>query len=207
MIIIDDIEQLSPEWYALHAGVPGASSFSRIITTNGEPSKSQEDYIYELACEKITGEREQGFSSYAMEQGIIREDEARALFELLYDEPIRQVAFAFKDKNRGVGCSPDGLLGSKKNRASSGLELKCPLGKTHIKYLIKNKLPTDYFTQVQGSMWVCNTSTWYFMSYYPGVDPFIIEVARDYDFVAKLETEMERFLDKLNDIYEKLVKK
>lgn len=198
MIIVDDISQQSPEWNALHAGVPGASSFSRIVTTKGEPSKSQEDYIYELACEKITGTREQGYTSFAMEQGIVREDEARKLYEFISDEPVRQVGFVFKDEKRACGCSPDGLL------SGSGIEIKCPLGKTHVKYLLNRKLPTDYFVQVQGSMWVCGVNSWIFFSYFPGLEPFILEVQRDYKFTSALEVEMESFLQQLETVYRKL---
>ena len=202
MIIIDNISQQSPEWYRLHAGVPGASSFSRIVTTKGEPSKSQQDYIYELASEKMTGTREQGYMSFAMEQGIIREEEARVFYELITGESISQVGFVFKDKERRVGCSPDGLLGLQNpiTKNPSGLEIKCPLGKTHVKYLLSGKLPTDYFIQVQGSMWVSGFNKWVFMSYYPGMPPFILEVERDYKFTSALEVEMEAFLEELETV-------
>ena len=135
-----------------------------------------------------------------MEAGNDREEEARLCFEML-NGSVQQVGFVFKDENKDVGCSPDGLT------ADGGLEIKCPLLKTHTKYLFENKLPTDYFVQVQGSMWVCNRHTWSFCSYYPGVEPLIITVERDNDFLEKLEQEVGNFNIKLEELYQKLKEK
>ena len=46
MIIIDDIDQRSQEWYRIWAGITSASEFSWIVIDNGEHSKSQIKYIY-----------------------------------------------------------------------------------------------------------------------------------------------------------------
>ena len=45
MIIIDDIEQGKPEWFALKAGVPSTSSFDKIVTTEqkGKYDKAVKD--------------------------------------------------------------------------------------------------------------------------------------------------------------------
>lgn len=205
MIIIDDIEQQSPEWFALHAGVPGASSFSKIVDTKGISSDSQEGYLRELVAEKFTGTREKGYSSFAMQQGNIRESEARTYFELITGKSIRQVGFVFKNEDRRVGCSPDGLFGDNgKPYGTSGIEIKCPEGKTQVEYLLKGKLPTKHFTQVQGSMWVCNAHVWTFMAYVPNMPELIIEIKRDYKFTSALDIEMELFLEQLDELYYKL---
>lgn len=198
MIIVDDIEQRSPEWYRIKAGIPSASEFSRIVQADGSPSKSRQEYLYELAGEKITGIQEETYQSFSMVQGIAREDEARDTYEFITGEPVRQVAFVFKDEKRNVGCSPDGLV------ENSGLEIKCPMMKHHTKQLLKGGVPSDKHRQIQGSMWVCGFHTWQFMSYYPGMKPFILEVQRDYKFTSALEYEMERFIIELESIYQKL---
>ena len=41
MLVMDEIEQLSPKWFQEHAGIPGASSFDKIVTTKGEQSKQR----------------------------------------------------------------------------------------------------------------------------------------------------------------------
>ena len=186
MIIEDTVLQGTEEWLQLKAGKPGASSFSKIITTKGEPSKSAQDYLYQLAGEAIVGRCEEGYTNWAMEKGIEREAESRELFELIYG-PVRQVGFVYKDESKMFGCSPDGLL------KDAGLELKNPLLKTHVKYLLDGKLPIEYFQQVHGSMYVMDFTHYYFMSYYPGIAPFILRVERDEKFISRLAEELERF--------------
>ena len=196
-MIIIDIPQMSEEWFQEKAGRPGASSFSKIVTTKGEPSKSAQDYLYQLAGEAIVGRCEEGYTNWAMEKGIEREAESRELFELIYG-PVRQVGFVYKDERKLFGCSPDGLIGN------AGLELKNPLLKTHVKYLLDGKLPIEYFQQVQGSMYVTDFTHWYFMSYYPGIPPFILKVERDEKFIAKLAEELEKFIHELAVVIRKL---
>ena len=111
-IIIDSFDQKSPEWMAARAGNPGASSISRIITTKGEVSKSREDYLFQLAGEKITGKCEEGFQTQAMINGTEREAAARALFEMIYGVEVRQAALVYKDEFKLFHCSPDGLVGT-----------------------------------------------------------------------------------------------
>jgi hypothetical protein len=74
-----------------------------------------------------------------------------------------------------------------------GLEIKCPMLKTHMKYLINGKLPTEYFCQVQGSLYITGFETWDFMSYYPGLKPFLITVKRDEKFIEKLDKALDEF--------------
>ena len=47
--------------------------------------------------------------------------------------------------------------------------------------------------QVHGGMAVTGLPFWYFMSYYPGLPPFIVKVERDDAFISKLKTELDVF--------------
>ena len=202
MIIEDSFPQRSEQWYQAKAGVAGSSSFDKIVTSRGEPSKQAREYIYQLIGEKLLGRIEESYTSFAMQTGIDREDEARQLYELVTGQEVRQVAMVFKNENRSVACSPDGLLNGK------GLEVKCPLLKTHVKYLLDNQdLVSNYFHQVQGSLWICGFDTWDLMSYVPGIIPLIITVERDEKFIAKLEVEMVKFLKELDRVYKELMEK
>ncbi len=198
MIIEDSFEQRSDAWYQAKAGLPSAGSADKIVTSTGSPSKQAQDYIYQLAGEKIIGRIDESYTSFAMQQGIDREGEARGLYELVSGQRVRQVALVYKDASKSVSCSPDGIL------ELSGIEIKCPMLKTHVKYLLDGKLPTAYFQQVQFSMWVCGFDTWIFMSYYPGIEPLIITVKRDKEFIEKLEVEMVKFIKELNRVYAEL---
>lgn len=186
MIKLTHIEQQSEEWFHMRAGRPSASNFDKIITSTGKPSSQRAKYVYQLAGEALTGTKEATFQSRDMQNGIEREEEARQLFEMLHDVEVEQVGLCALDDKLEVLCSPDGLLPNQE-----GLEIKCPKMATHVEYLLKQKLPTTYFQQVQGSMYVTGYKAWWFMSYYPGTSdspglpPFIIKVERDEDFISK----------------------
>ena len=200
MPIILECAQRSDEWFSAICGNVGASSIDKIITTKGEPSKSRTDYMMTLAAERITGKGEVGFTSIAMLNGIEREAEARTLFEMARGVEIRQVGLVYKDENKLCHCSPDGLIGD-----NSGFEVKNPMSKTHVKYLLDGKLPSAYFCQVQFSLYVTERSSWWFCSHYPGIKPFMVEVYRDEKWISKMEIELTLFNDQLEDMVRQLV--
>jgi hypothetical protein len=201
VIPIYDIEQGSDAWFEAKAGRPGASSFDKIITTKGEPSKQRQDYLYELAGERIVGRQEAGYTNAAMQRGIALESDGRALFELVHDVELKQVGLVYRDESKRVLCSPDGLLDD------AGFEQKNPMMKTHVKYLLGGILPSDYFQQVHGSMWVCGFDTWYFMSNYPGMPPLILEVHCNEKWITKLDFAMKEFLEELDHVHAEILKK
>jgi len=197
-IIINDIVQGSPEWFSAKAGSVGASNIDKIITTKGERSKQREDFMYQLAGERITGQCEETFQSQAMKNGIEREANARQVFEMIYGLEAKQAGIVYKDEWKLCHCSPDGLPDN------CGLEIKNPMMKTHVRYLLNGKLPTDYFCQIQMSLYVTERDLWYFMSYYDGIKPLILECHRDEAFINKLEAELNSFNEELLQIVERL---
>ena len=190
---IVECEQGTPEWFEARRGIATASGFSNLITpARGEPSKSMVPYIYELLAEKYTGGCPVGIESYtsrAMQDGIDMEPEARACYGFIAGGEVNQVGFCLSDNGR-FGCSPDGLVGD-----DGGLELKCPLPKTHIKYLVENQLPDEYKAQVHGSLIVTGRKWWDFMSYAHGLPEFRIRVEPD-DFTDSLRKCMDIFVAK-----------
>ena len=207
MIMIDDIDQQTDEWFQMRAGIPTASEFSRIVKPNGDPSTSRQDYLYELAGERIRGVKEDGYTSYDMRKGIEMEPEARLCYEYVTGDIVQQVGFIFMDTTRRVGCSPDGMIFDHQLDTVypvSGLELRCGKMKTHVKQLLTEDFPADKFQQIHGSMWVCGFHSWEFMAYHPGMPEFRLTVRRDYKFTSALEEEMKMFLDELDEVYNKL---
>jgi len=156
-IIIDSFEQGSESWFQEKLGKPSASNASKIITNQGKPSKQASEYLYQLAAEKITGQREESYKSLNMEIGSEREEESRSFYEMLKDVKVEQVAVIYKDEKKEFLCSPDGIIDSKR-----GLEMKNVLPKTQIKYLLENKMPSEYFSQVQSSLYVTGFEYWDF---------------------------------------------
>ncbi len=199
-MIIVDIPQGSDEWFLEKLGKPSSSNFSKIVTSKGDPSKQSKDYLYRLAGELVSGVPTETYSSAAMERGVMMEEEARGMFQIVKEIDIEQVGVVYPDKKKKYLCSPDsiGLL------ANKGLEIKCPLVHTHVGYLLANKLPTKYIAQVQGSMLVTGYDSWWFMSYYPILPPLIIEVERDEEFIGKLKDQLDVFYKELKKITKKL---
>ena len=199
MPILVDIPQRSQEWLDAICGNVGASNIDRIITTKGEPSKSRTDYMMTLCAERLTGKQEVEYINQAMLNGIEREAEARSLFEMAYDVSILQVGLVYTD-DKSAHCSPDGLIGN-----NIGLEIKNPISKTHIKYLLDNKLPIEYFCQIQFSLYVTERKSWWFMSHYPGIKPFFIEVVRDEKWIERCDKELKAFNQELDEMVKRLV--
>ena len=191
---IFDCIQGSPEWFAARLGVPTASNFDKIVTTKGEPSKSAQKYMYKLAGEKASGIAEESYQNAAMARGTELEAEARKFYEMVKNVEVEEVGFCLLE-DKGYGASPDGLV-----RNKGLVEIKCPLCATHVGYLLKETLLTDYFQQVQGQMLVTGREWTDLISYYPGLKPLIIHVERDDAFLNKLEAELDKFVFELNDV-------
>ena len=195
MIVNDSITQGTDEWLQEKLGKPSASNASKIITNAGKSSKQRTDYLYTLVAEKITGQREESYKNSIMQMGNDREDESRKLFEMIHGVEVQQVGVVYKNEEKKFLCSPDGIINSE-----YGLELKNILGKTQIKYLLKNEVPSEYFSQIQFSLYVTGFDHWMFMSYSPGLRPLIIKMERDEKFIQALEIELKLFTEELETI-------
>jgi hypothetical protein len=194
---IIDCEQGTESWAVARRGIPSASNFDKIITTKGEPSKQALKYMYKLAIERISGQSEDTFQSMAMSRGVAMESEARSLYEFLTGQSVTQTGFIFDE--RGWGCSPDGLVDDE-----GLIEIKCPLASTHVEYLLDGKLPTEYFQQCQGELFITGRKWLDFISYYPAVRPLLFRVYPDVEFHKKLQIELELFVSELNQLIKKI---
>jgi hypothetical protein len=189
-MIIHNIEQRSEAWYEARCGRVTGTRFVNLVAK--ESTDRWKDLITNIACEIITGKVEEiGYVSQAMEDGIEMEPEARAVYVALTGIELTTPGFVIPDEehkyHEWVGCSPDGLaLGLEK-----GLEIKCPTMKTHYEYIIGNRLPPEYKNQVQGSLFVTGLKSWDFMSYVPGMKPFIITVEPDLELFKEYEARLE----------------
>ena len=192
MKIFPNMEQRSESWFRARAGRPTASQFSRLLTPTGKDSSQWDGYAIELMAQCIRPD-EIGFEgNFHTDRGNDLEPEAREEFARIMGMSVTEVGFITRD-DEVIGCSPDGLIRGPNGAILAGLELKCPLAKNHAGYLIEGKLPDSYRPQVHGSMAVTGLDFWYFMSYCPGLAPFIIRVERD-DYTAKLSDALDRFL-------------
>lgn len=170
---IHDVQQRSDAWYALRAGMPTASEFSKIVTSKGEPSKSASGYALTLAAELFAGKPVDSWEGNAWtERGREMETRAIELYEFAHDLDIVGVGFVTDDGGL-MGCSPDGFIGE------AGLvEVKCLKAENHVKailYFQKNgRSPTDYIQQAQGQMMICEREWCDIVFYHPELPMLVI---------------------------------
>ena len=199
---IINVEQRSPEWFEARLGVPTSSNFDKLITMAGKPSTQSKNYMYKLAGEKVSKVIEDSYQNSAMLRGIELEDEARQMYQIVSGNAVEEVGFCITEGDMICGASPDGLMGD-----DGLIEIKCPAVHTHVGYLMDNKLPSEYFQQVQGQLLVTGRKYCDFVSYFPGIKPLIIKVERDEDFLKLLKVELTMFCGKLNMVIKQLEEK
>ena len=193
MKVYSDIKQITPEWFALKSGIPSATGAKKILTATGNLSTQAGGYIDQLLAERAGFGEEMFEPTEHMLTGIEREPEARDLFTFETGLEVHGVAWVTNDAGT-AGCSPDGLIDNK--GVKSGWEVKCPMAKTQFGYLRKGVLPSTYKQQIHWSMAVTGLTRWYFMSYFPGLDPLIIQIKAD-SYTDKVTVAMNEFTERL----------
>lgn len=184
MQIIRDIPQGSEEWIQLRLGVATASNFNKIITAGGKESATLEKYALQLATESTLFSAEPNFKNEIMARGNELEAEARQVYQEETFNIVEEITM-FKSDCGNFGYSPDGLV------ANDGLiEIKCPLSTTHFQYILEDKVPSDYWQQLQGGLWVSGRNWIDFVSYHPNFKEkklFIKRVERDDNYIYQLD--------------------
>lgn len=203
MITINSFKQHDPEWYELKTGVPSSSNFDRILSATGKTG-SQDNYIKELAGQALGGIIDH-YESYDMKRGTELEPKARESYSFDQNVMVAQPALIFKDEKRQCLCSPDGIcFENGEMEPYTGLEIKCLKIHNHVDIMLKRKMPIKYFCQVQGCMYITGFESWDFVSFYPGLDPFISTITRDDEWINKFHDELQKFLEKLDGVVNKL---
>ena len=164
-----------------------------IAKTKSGPSTSRENYLVELALERITGQRAGGFTSAAIQWGMATEPMARAAYEAACGVLVDEVGFVPHPRIEMAGASPDGMVGD-----DGLLEIKCPNSSTHLGTLRTKKPSGGYLTQMHWQM-ACTNRAWCdFVSFDPRfpyhLQLFTTRVHRNDAVIADLESEVERFL-------------
>lgn len=198
-IIIDCI-QGDETWDKVRLGIPTVSNYGKILTSTGEISDSRDEYMIQLACEAVSGRKEESYQSYRMKQGNKNEAESRQVYAMNHEGlDVYQVGFVYKDERRMTGGSPDALVGS-----DGGFETKDAKFSVHYKRLKKRKMETGHLPQVQGYMWTCEREWWDWQSYCSGLPELCIRIYRDEAWISRLEEEIERFCYELASMIRRL---
>lgn len=189
-----DIDQGTPEWFRVRAGIPTASKFATVMA-KGE-GKTRYEYMRRLAGEILTGEPQEQFSNAHTDRGNAMEDEARETYAFINDAEIHRVGFI---RSGNKGASPDSLVGT-----NGGLEIKTALPHIHIDRLERDRLPPEHKAQVQGNLWIAEREWWDFVSYWPRLPVLTVRVYRDEEYIKALSDEIDRFNDELAALVERI---
>ena len=200
----EDIKQRTEEWFSARVGKVTASKVADILAkTKSGPAATRKNYLAQLVCERLTGQKANGFTSAEMTWGIDHEAEARELYTAQTFSEVFEVGFVDHPTIAMCGASPDGLV------SDDGLiEVKCPNTATHIENLMRRDADPKYIPQMQMQM-ACTGRKWCdFVSYDPrlpgDLSIFIHRVERDESFIAEMEKEITSFLSELDETVEKL---
>jgi len=194
-----NLEQGTEEWLNARKGKLTASVAKNIITPTGKLSTSAKWLMIDLATElviddPILKQRQDRLSNKdEIAWGNLHESAARECFAKTTGFALDEVGFMQSTLYSCIGLSPDAIF--QDGEKPCGLELKCPLSKTHAEWHYDNVLPNDHKIQVHFSMAITGYKTWYFMSYYPGLKPFIVPVHYD-DFTEKVKKAAIEFAEK-----------
>jgi len=192
------VEQGSPEWFKVRAGMPTASEFSTVMASGrgGGDSKTRRTYMLKLAGEILTGEPMESFTNAHMERGKVMEDEARDFYSFMTDaEPVR-VGFII---NGPKGCSPDSLIGT-----DGMLEIKTKLPHLLLDVLLKDEFPAEHKAQCQGALWVAEREWIDIAVYWPKLPLFVKRAHRDEAYIKTMATAVDAFNAELQEIVAKV---
>lgn len=198
------VEQGTDEWRALRLGHVTASNVADVMAKgkSGE-AVTRKKYKVKLLAERLTGASQDFYTNAAMEWGTEQEPYARMAYEVANDVLVDKTGFWPHETIKWVGVSPDGLVDN------DGLvEIKCPNTTTHLDYILDDKVPTEYYKQIQCQLWVTGRSWCDFISFDPRLPQrnqlFVKRCFRDEALMAEMEKEIREFLQEIEYLIEQL---
>jgi hypothetical protein len=149
--------------------------------------KAWKDAIWNKLGE-LSQDEEPNFPNWAMKRGTELEPLARDAYSKHTGFPVMEVGFISHDCD-GFGISPDGMIprrfGIQADDWSHGVEIKCPVARTMLKWLDAGTLPDEHKLQVHASMAATGLSRWDFFAWHPELVPLHVIVKRD-DFTEQV---------------------
>lgn len=212
-MIIHDVQQRSPEWTALRLGRLCGSRAADMLamkippakTPTGKPSTAKPEELagrrnlrVQLVLERLTGKsHERNFQSQAMQDGIDRESEALAQYELLGGRLVRSIGY-IAHHDLMAGFSPDSVVGDMEGI----VEAKSPLAATHLEYLRTGIVPLEYMRQCVHGLWISDAGWCDWLSFHPEFPEHlqvkIVRIHRDESAIKDYDTKARAFLDEVD---------
>ena len=199
------MDQGSVEWFEARLGKITASRLSAVMAkTKSGPAATRANYMMELICQKLSGQREESYSNAAMARGVELEPIARGAYEAANGLFVEEVALVDHPAIKGFAASPDGLVGDK-----GLIEIKCPNTATHVEFLKSGKIKREYILQMHAQM-LCTNRDWCdFVSYddrLDGLEYKCVRVELDADLAHDILMEVNKFLAEMNVELETILK-
>ncbi|WP_336276602.1 lambda exonuclease family protein [Bartonella sp. CB178] len=200
MPIIIDCIQGTDEWLKVRRGLVTASLFEPVMARKKQGQKTQKYHsvMMKLAGERITGKIVEEGTTSAMRRGIELEPSARQLYSTLTDTQPKSIGFVLSDDRR-KGFSPDAFIGE-----NGLLEIKTKKPEILIPHFYKKGFPEEHKAQCQGGLWIAQREWIDLMLHWPDMPPLIKRAYRDEAYIRKLESEINRFNDALDNMVEKI---
>ena len=195
-----ELEQGTREWLEARKGKITGTRLKDVLKTDNLP------LIYELIAELGSDEIEETFVSKAMERGKNCEPVAISLYQHMTGVVIDSVGFCISEENDFLALSPDGFTADR----TGAIEVKSPNTSTHVKYILGDKVPSEYLPQVM-TYFLVNTKLEYldFISFDDRYKPkpiWIKRVTREElkDQLVEVSEKLDKFITKFNKYYEKI---
>lgn len=196
-----DVIQKSDEWLSLRLGMLTASEMKNFITPSKlEISKSAaiDGHINQLAYERITGYIDPHFQSADMQRGEVEEVYAKDLYSKNYNQ-VKDCGFIVNDSlGFCVGYSPDGIIGD-----DGLIECKSRKGNLQFQTILAEKMPNDYFLQIQTGLFVSGRKWCDFVSYGNGMPMFVERVFPDEKAQSVIAEAAQKADDKIGAVIER----
>ena len=205
IIIHNDFEQGSDEWYATRSGLVTGSEFSSVLAQGkaGKPSVMRRRLINRLASERAGGVLDPSYKSGAMNRGNEMEAQARAAFEMSHGVAVETVGFV-EAPGLKAGYSPDGFIGE-----DATIEIKTRKGELQIEALEAiregaSPVPAEHVAQVQGGLWITGRDICWLHIYWPGLPAVTTSVVRDEAYIVRLARQVEILNEEIDEIVERI---
>jgi len=181
-----DIVQNSDEWFEIKLGKFSASTCADLLMAkNTKGYINLIDKIIEERLTRLPSESKAWTGNRFTDMGHEREPLAAADYELRNFAELELIGVIELDD--WVLCSPDRLIGD------NGLyQAKCPIFNTQRQYLKTQKIPGNYFKQMQFELYVSGRDYNIFNSYHPYLPAVDIRVERDEVVIAEIKESLKQ---------------
>lgn len=200
-----NLEQGSDEWKQARLGHVTASNMSEVMSKGKGTAEAVGRYKYKvrLVAERLTMTAGESYTNAAMQWGIEQEQFACIAYEAQKETFVDKIGFVLHPDIKWLGVSPDRIVGP-----DGLIEVKCPNTTTHLDYLFDNKVPAEYYKQIQCQLWVTGRQWCDFVSYDPRLPKrnqlLIVRTERDESLIKEMEAQTLQFLAEVETLIIKL---